>query len=82
MNNSERLLRLVAMKVLWPKGPGPAEYKTELHLNDALECVLALYGVVKADVESVMEVVYPPNPDPDLGSGKHPEAAKSVCTLA
>jgi hypothetical protein len=31
------LLTLVAMKLIWPRGPGPREYKTELHLNHAIE---------------------------------------------
>jgi hypothetical protein len=31
------LLTLVAMKIIWPRGPGPSQFKTELHLNHAIE---------------------------------------------
>jgi hypothetical protein len=34
------LLTLVAMRLIWPRGPGRAEFKTELHLNIAIENAL------------------------------------------
>ncbi len=34
---SEQLLHLVAMKLIWPRGPGPILFKTELLLNAEIE---------------------------------------------
>jgi hypothetical protein len=36
-NMKHDLLTLVAMKIIWPRGPGPSQFKTELHLNHAIE---------------------------------------------
>jgi hypothetical protein len=41
MDNSRALVILIAMKSIWPHGPGPRLYKTELHLNRSIETVLA-----------------------------------------
>lgn len=35
--NDQQLLHLVAMKMIWPRGPGPELFRTELHLNAEIE---------------------------------------------
>lgn len=34
---NQQLLQLVAMKLIWPRGPGPELFKTELHLLAEIE---------------------------------------------
>jgi hypothetical protein len=40
------LLTLVAMKLIWPRGPGPSQFNTELHLNHAIEEALDAHNRV------------------------------------
>jgi hypothetical protein len=48
---SDPLALLVAMLAIWPQGPGPKLFKTELHLRKAIDEQLSQTMLVKLWLE-------------------------------